>query len=78
MDYEDKKDEWIISPASSSMKDFESFLKIPYQTGVFLEVHIAQLKNVSAMAESCKKEMIYHMDMIHGIKADDYSTEYIC
>ncbi|MEI2358196.1 glycerol-3-phosphate responsive antiterminator [Mesobacillus zeae] len=67
-----------ILPAFSSMKDFESFLKSTYQIGVFLEVHIAQLKNVSAMAESYGKKMIYHVDMIHGIKGDDYSTEFIC
>lgn len=67
-----------ILPASSNMKDFERFLKSPFEIGVFLEMHIAQLKNVNAMAEAHGKKMLYHMDMIHGIKADDYSTEFIC
>lgn len=67
-----------ILPASSNMKDFERFLKSPYEIGVFLEMHIAQLKHVSAMAEAHGKKMLYHMDMIHGIKSDDYSTEFIC
>lgn len=67
-----------ILPASSSMKDFEWFLESPYEIGVFLEMHIAQLKHVSAMAEAHGKKMLYHMDMIHGIKSDDYSTEFIC
>ena len=60
------------------MKDFERFLKSPYEIGVFLEMHIAQLKHVSSMAEAHGKKMLYHMDMIHGIKSDDYSTEFIC
>jgi glycerol uptake operon antiterminator len=67
-----------ILPASSNMKDFERFLKSPYEIGVFLEMHIAQLKYVNAMAEANGKKMLYHMDMIHGIKSDDYSTEFIC
>ncbi|HAQ07343.1 MAG TPA: glycerol-3-phosphate responsive antiterminator GlpP [Bacillus bacterium] len=67
-----------ILPASSNLKDFERFLKSPYEIGVFLEMHIAQLKHVNAMAEVHGKKMLYHMDMIHGIKSDDYSTEFIC
>lgn len=60
------------------MKEFELFLKSPYEIGVMLEVHIAQLKNISQMAKQKGKQVIYHMDMIHGIKNDDYATEYIC
>jgi glycerol uptake operon antiterminator len=67
-----------ILPACSNMKDFERFLKSPYQIGVFLEMHIAQLKNVSGMAQAHGKKMLYHVDMIQGIKSDDYSTEFIC
>lgn len=67
-----------ILPASTTMKEFEQFLKSPYKIGVFLEMHIAQLKNVNQMAKACNKNMIYHVDMIHGIKSDDYATEYIC
>ncbi|KKK36309.1 glycerol-3-phosphate responsive antiterminator GlpP [Mesobacillus campisalis] len=67
-----------ILPACSNMKDFERFLTSPYELGVFLEMHVAQLKNVSAMAEAHGKKMLYHVDMIQGIKSDDYSTEFIC
>lgn len=67
-----------ILPASSSMKEFEIFLKSSYEVGVFLDLHIAQLKNVHQMAKSANKKMIYHMDLINGIKGDDYATEFIC
>lgn len=67
-----------VLPACSNMKDFERFLESPFEIGVFLEMHVAQLKHINAMAEKSGKKMIYHMDMIHGIKSDDYSTEFIC
>ena len=67
-----------ILPASSNMKEFEQFLESPFEIGVMLEVHIAQLKNINAMAKQYGKKMIYHVDMIQGLKNDDYSTEYLC
>lgn len=67
-----------ILPASSNMKEFEKFLKSPYDIGVFLDMHISQLKNVSQMAKAHNKKMIYHVDLIHGLKSDDYAAEYIC
>ncbi len=67
-----------ILPASTNMKEFERFLKSPYEIGVFLDVHISQLKNVYMLAKEHGKKMIYHVDLIHGLKNDDYGTEYIC
>lgn len=67
-----------ILPASSSIKEFEKFLKSPFEIGVFLEMHIAHLKSISQLAKEHNKKMIYHLDMIHGIKNDDHATEYIC
>lgn len=67
-----------ILPASANMKDFENFLESSYEIGVFLDLHIAQLKNVSLMAKQHNKKMIYHVDLIHGIKSDEYAAEFIC
>lgn len=67
-----------ILPASANMKEFEQFLQSPYEIGVFLDMHIAQLKNINMMAKQSGKKMIYHVDLIHGIKSDEYATEYIC
>ncbi|WP_018664897.1 glycerol-3-phosphate responsive antiterminator [Heyndrickxia acidiproducens] len=67
-----------ILPASSNMKEFEKFLRSDYKIGIFLELHIAQLKHVTAMAKAHGKKMIYHVDLIQGIKSDDYATEYLC
>ncbi|HJV16248.1 MAG TPA: glycerol-3-phosphate responsive antiterminator [Bacillales bacterium] len=67
-----------ILPASINMKEFEHFLKSPYEIGIFLDMHIGQLKNISRLAKENGKKMIYHVDLIHGIKNDEYATEYIC
>ncbi|HWO76293.1 MAG TPA: glycerol-3-phosphate responsive antiterminator [Bacillus sp. (in: firmicutes)] len=67
-----------ILPASTNLKDFELFLQSEYEVGIFLEIHISQLKNVAKMAHTHNKKMIYHVDLIHGIKSDEYATEYIC
>ncbi|WP_251550212.1 glycerol-3-phosphate responsive antiterminator [Neobacillus muris] len=67
-----------ILPASGNMKEFEQFLRSPYEMGVFLDMHMAQLKNIHHMAKQHGKKMIYHMDLIHGMKSDEYATEYLC
>ncbi|GER66700.1 glycerol uptake operon antiterminator regulatory protein [Weizmannia acidilactici] len=67
-----------ILPASANMKEFEKFLKSDYETGIFLELHISQLKHIAAMAKASGKKMIYHVDLIQGLKSDDYATEYLC
>ncbi|MDQ0198397.1 glycerol-3-phosphate responsive antiterminator [Neobacillus ginsengisoli] len=67
-----------ILPASSTLKEFERFLQSSFEIGVFLDMHIAQLKNINLMAKQSGKKMIYHVDLIHGIKNDEYATEYIC
>lgn len=67
-----------ILPASTSLKDFEKFLASNYEIGIFLDVHIAQLKNIAALAKQHDKKMIYHVDLIQGLKNDEYGTEFIC
>ncbi|WP_134699264.1 glycerol-3-phosphate responsive antiterminator [Ammoniphilus sp. YIM 78166] len=74
MDILDQK----IIPAAKDMKDFERFLTSSYVHGIFLDVHIARLKNLHEMALSHGKQMFLHADLIQGLKNDEYATEYIC
>ncbi|MBP3040085.1 glycerol-3-phosphate responsive antiterminator [Bacillaceae bacterium Marseille-Q3522] len=67
-----------IIPALSNMKDFEFFLKSNYHIGVFLETHISQLRNISQLAKRAGKEIIYHVDLVQGLKSDESGTEFIC
>jgi glycerol uptake operon antiterminator len=67
-----------ILPASTSLKDFEKFLRSDYEIGLYLDVHISQLKNIARLANQHGKKMIYHLDLIQGLKNDEYGTEFIC
>ncbi len=67
-----------VLPAFSNFKHFEKFLESDFEIGVCLDSHISQLKNISSMAKQHGKKVIYHIDLIQGLKNDDYATEYIC
>ncbi len=67
-----------ILPAFSTMREFERFLESDYEVGIFLELHVSQLKHAAKMAKDRGKKMIYHVDLIQGLKSDEHATEYIC
>lgn len=67
-----------ILPAAKTMKQFEQLLDSPYQYGVFLDTHIAQLKTIYKMANNRGKQMFLHADLVHGLKNDEYAAEYLC
>ncbi len=67
-----------ILPATTNMKDFEYFLRSPYETGVILETHLGQIKHLTKMAKSYQKKLFFHVDLIHGLKNDEYGTQYLC
>ncbi|WP_019240319.1 MULTISPECIES: glycerol-3-phosphate responsive antiterminator [Bacillus] len=67
-----------IFPASRNMKDFEKFLASNYEMGMYLDVHMSQLKHIQLMAKEHGKKLFFHMDLIQGLKNDDHATEYVC
>ncbi|MEW4372577.1 glycerol-3-phosphate responsive antiterminator [Paenibacillus kandeliae] len=67
-----------ILPAAKTMKQFDHLLDSPYQYGVFLDTHIAQLKSIYRMANAHNKQMFLHADLVHGLKNDEYAAEYLC
>ncbi|WAA13411.1 glycerol-3-phosphate responsive antiterminator [Fervidibacillus halotolerans] len=68
----------IVIPAISTYKRFEKFLASDFELGVFLEVHISQLKNITRLAERYRKKLIFHVDLIEGLKNDERGTEFLC
>jgi len=68
----------VILPAARDLKDFEKLLESPYEYGVILEMHIAQLKSVYELARKRNKKMFLHVDLVQGMKNDEYATEYLC
>lgn len=67
-----------ILPAIRKMEDVEKIMKSNYQYIVILEVHVSRLKSIFQLAEAHHKKLIVHMDLIYGLKSDDYATEFIC
>ena len=67
-----------ILPAASTMKDFEKFLQSSFKTGVVLDIHLSQIKHVTQMARMADKQLFFHVDLINGLKNDEYGTQYLC
>lgn len=49
-----------------------------YEYGVFLDIHISRLKSCYKLADEHQKKMFLHIDLVQGLKSDEYATEYIC
>ncbi|MGN7308971.1 glycerol-3-phosphate responsive antiterminator, partial [Bacillus subtilis] len=59
-------------------KQFEAILDSDYKFGVFLDTHVAQLRNLYQMARGREKNMLLHADLVQGLKNDEYAAEYLC
>lgn len=68
-----------IIPAAYKMKDFEKLVGYDkYEYIILLNIHVAQLRSVLTFAKKKEKKILLHADMIHGLKSDDYASEYLC
>ncbi|WP_214889851.1 glycerol-3-phosphate responsive antiterminator [Exiguobacterium sp. s142] len=67
-----------ILPALRDMRDVEIFLESEFAIGVLLEIHISRLDAVFRLLETHGKQVFVHLDLIQGLKADEFATEYIC
>ncbi|OLQ57561.1 glycerol-3-phosphate responsive antiterminator GlpP [Bacillus licheniformis] len=67
-----------ILPAIRNMKQFDEFLNSSFSYGVILDIHLGQLKGVIREAQKYGKNMMVHVDLIQGIKHDEYGAEFIC
>ncbi|GIO27942.1 glycerol-3-phosphate responsive antiterminator [Ornithinibacillus bavariensis] len=66
-----------VLPAVRSMKEFEKVLKSPHENIIYLETRLSQLKNIANYTRKMGKKIIMHVDLIQGIKVDEYGLEYI-
>ena len=60
-----------------NMKEFERLLKSDHEYIIFLEIRLAQLKQLVQVAKKAKKKVILHVDLIQGLKTDSYGFEYL-
>ncbi|MBT2727271.1 glycerol-3-phosphate responsive antiterminator [Bacillus sp. ISL-75] len=67
-----------VLPAIRKIEDVEKMMISNYEYLVILDLHVSRLKPIFQMAKANHKKLIIHMDLIHGLKSDEYSTEFIC
>ena len=67
-----------VLPAVRQMKDFEALLKSRFEYLVLLDSHVGQLKHIVQMSKKHNKKMLVHVDLIHGLRNDEYATEFLC
>jgi|SRR5699024_127831 len=66
-----------VIPAIRQLKYFEKALASDHTWIVFLETRLGQLKSLVDYAKRENKKVLIHMDLIQGIKADEYGVEYV-
>lgn len=67
-----------ILAAIRDMRDLERFLSSELEVGVLLEIHMSRLEPIFKLLEKHQKKVFIHMDLIQGMKADEFATEYVC
>ena len=67
-----------VLPAIRKIEDIEKMLSSNYEYLIILDMHVSRLKPIFQLAEANHKKLIIHLDLVHGLKSDEYSTEYIC
>ncbi len=74
------KENWSrqVILAISSMKEFEAFLISEFDWGVLMEFHLALLSGMVREAHRRGKKLLFHLDLLKGISADEFGCEYAC
>ncbi|MBN6187481.1 glycerol-3-phosphate responsive antiterminator [Aneurinibacillus sp. BA2021] len=67
-----------VLPAIRQMKDFDALLRSHFEYMVLLDSHIGQLKSIVETAKRHNKKMLVHVDLIQGLRNDEYATEFLC
>ncbi|WP_173915649.1 glycerol-3-phosphate responsive antiterminator [Halobacillus sp. Marseille-Q1614] len=66
-----------VLPAVKNMKDFEMLLEMNTEYIIILESRLGMLPKVVKAAQKAGKKIWVHVDLIQGLKADDYGMEFL-
>lgn len=66
-----------ILPAVKRIKEFEQLLNSDTRYIVLLETRLGLLRKIVRAGQKAGKKILIHIDLIQGLKADEYGMEYI-
>lgn len=66
-----------IIPAIRHLKVFEKALNSSHEWIVLLETRLGHVKSVVRHARQANKKVLIHIDLIQGLKPDEYGIEYL-
>lgn len=66
-----------VIPAIRNLKDLEKVLKTNHERIIFLETRLSQVESAVKFAKKHGKEVLMHVDLIQGLKVDEYGLEYL-
>ncbi|WP_307251803.1 glycerol-3-phosphate responsive antiterminator [Croceifilum oryzae] len=67
-----------ILPAAKNIKQFERLMKTNFEYIILLDSHVAQLQALMNLANQHKKKVLLHVDLVQGLRSDEYAAEFIC
>ncbi|MBM7702753.1 glycerol-3-phosphate responsive antiterminator [Metabacillus iocasae] len=67
-----------VLPAIRDMKQLEKFLESDFEYGVLLDSQLGLLKGIMNETKRVGKKLIIHVDLIHGLKHDEYAVDFLC
>ncbi|TCT26479.1 glycerol uptake operon antiterminator [Melghiribacillus thermohalophilus] len=66
-----------ILPAVRNLRDFEKILSSNHEHVIFLETRLSQLASIVKYAKRYNKKVWLHVDLIQGLKTDEYGIEFL-
>ncbi|RIW32484.1 glycerol-3-phosphate responsive antiterminator [Bacillus salacetis] len=66
-----------ILPAVKSMKEFDKLLESDHKYIILLETRLSQLPSMASYARKANKKLIVHVDLVQGLKTDEYGMEFL-
>lgn len=66
-----------VLPAIRRFKEFDDALESKSPYVIFLDTRISQIAKLVKVAKEKKKKALVHIDLVKGLKADEYGMEYL-
>ncbi len=67
-----------VLPVICDFKAVDLFLKTDIPWCILMDFHICALEDLMCRLHRANKRVILHLDMIHGLCADEAGTQYVC